>query len=121
MLPSTPLTRRGSSFHLGGDVEGLGHAVASEGSSSEGRSSSSHGSEAAEGEENKPAAANRAVTPPPARLANKPMPPPGLGIMASPMKIECHSNCFEGFGTESVLRGLTLPGDLIKVRPVSAF
>jgi len=49
-------------------------------------SASSVHSEAGEAE-NRPAAANRATTPPPAR-ASKPTPPPGLGMLASPMKID---------------------------------
>lgn len=42
-------------------------------------------------QENRPAAANRAVTPPPGMAKRNLSPPPGLGIMASPMKVECHS------------------------------
>jgi len=41
--------------------------------------------------ENRPSSANRTVTPPPQMLKR----PPGLGIEASPMKIECRSSFFE--------------------------
>lgn len=47
--------------------------------------------------ENRPSAANRAVTPPPGQLLKR---PPGLGIEASPMKIECGSSFFDGLVTD---------------------
>jgi len=85
-----------------------------DGSTCEGSPASSSHSDAGSDEENRPPpAANRAVTPPPpARKMrqNGLTPPPGLAMdfMASPMKIECRSDCFEG---------LTMEDGLLKVLP----
>jgi RNA recognition motif-containing protein len=69
-------------------------------------------------EENKPAAANRAVTPPPGRLTKRPVPPPGLGIEASPMKVEFRSKCFEEIAAEEHFGGFTLQHGLVKIQPL---
>lgn len=69
-------------------------------------------------DENRPGAVNRAVTPPPGRLAKKPLNlPPGLSIMASPMKIECDSKEFEDLAGGAGLVGLAHFDGLIKVQP----
>lgn len=51
----------------------------------------------AEQSENRPLAVNRAVTPPPPGLLKKGiLPPPGLGIEASPMKVVYRGGPCEG-------------------------
>lgn len=108
MLETTPLTAGGSldpSFHIGEDA-GASDSY-----------SSSHGSDAGGADENKPAAANRAVTPPPGRFSKKPVAPLlGLGIEASPMKVEFPSKSFEGLGAQGGFGGSALQDSVAKGR-----
>lgn len=90
------LARLSLSPHAGGaaafDPQGLDTTptnYSSIGESPEITSISSHSSEDEHSGENWPGAANRAFTPPPGALRKR---PPGLGIQASPMKVECSSN-----------------------------
>jgi len=61
-------------------------------------SPSSHSESGSQLGENRPGAANRSITPPPGNLAKRSLgAPPGLGLMASPMKVDC-SKLFGGLG-----------------------
>merc|ERR1712113_1072007 len=111
--------------HSSGDSPSFGSAgldiarlnstpLVSDMSTSEGSASSSVGSDAGEGEA--PAAANRATTPPRSRFTKKPAPPPGLGIEASPMKIECSSERREEFTRGSRLSAFASLDGFAKIR-----
>lgn len=68
--------------------------------------------------ENKPAAANRAVTPPPAGLKKRSLiRPPGLGIEASPMKVECCSRSLESMVGRERLGMAAYEDSLCKAQP----
>merc|ERR1711920_670869 len=116
--------------HLSGDSPSFGFArvdnacfnrtpLASDMSTSEGSASSSVGSDAGEAEA--PAAANRATTPPRNRFTKKPTPPPGLGIEASPMKIECHSERLKDFTMDGRLSAIAFLDGFAKVGPMTAY
>lgn len=63
-----------------------------------GRSTSPSSNSDSQCGENRPNAANLSMTPPPGNLVKRSLAaPPGLGLMASPMKVEC-SKLFEGLG-----------------------